>query len=107
MTITINASGAERKLLVNTISQWLGEEPRYCGAPSFAYIIGKFTVDKDGTLNVDIKQDSMGLSFRGFVNEHESGWIVIQFWFVAESFDCPYSIHFLVFQQVRQHFQEV
>ena len=53
MTITINASGAERKRLVNIISQWLGEEPRYCGAPSFAYTIGKFTVDKDGTLNVD------------------------------------------------------
>ena len=53
MTITINASGAERKRLVNTISQWLGEEPRYCGAPSFAYTIGKFTVDKDGTLNAD------------------------------------------------------
>ena len=53
MTITINASGAERKRLVNTISQWLGEEPRYRGAPSFAYTIGKFTVDKVGTLDVD------------------------------------------------------
>ena len=53
MTITINASGAERKRLVNTISQWLGEEPHYCGAPSFAYTIGKFAVDKDGTLNAD------------------------------------------------------
>ena len=50
MTITINAQGAERKRLVNTISQWLGAEPHYCGAPSFAYDISKFTVEKDGSL---------------------------------------------------------
>ena len=49
-TIKINARGAERKKLVNTISAWLGEDPHYCGAPSFAYEIGRFTVEKEGSL---------------------------------------------------------
>ena len=49
-TIKINAQGAERKRLVKTISEWLGEDPHYCGAPSFAYEIGRFTVEKEGSL---------------------------------------------------------
>ena len=49
-TIKINAQGAERKRLVKTISEWLGEDPHYCGAPSFAYEIGRFTVEKEGNL---------------------------------------------------------
>jgi len=51
MTITINATGAERKRLVKTIAEWLGEEAHYCGAPSFAYEIDRFTVDKNGTVS--------------------------------------------------------
>ena len=50
MTITINATGTERKRLVKTISEWLGEDARYCGAPTFAYEIGRFTVEKNGSL---------------------------------------------------------
>ena len=49
-TIKINAKGAERKRLVNTISQWLGEDAHYCGAPLFEYAIGRFIVGKDGDL---------------------------------------------------------
>ena len=37
MTITINATGAERKRLVQTIAQWLGCEAKYLGVPSCAY----------------------------------------------------------------------
>ena len=50
-TIKINAKGAERKRLVNTISQWLGEDAHYCGAPLFEYAIGRFIVGKDGDLS--------------------------------------------------------
>ena len=50
MTITINATGTERKRLVKTISEWLGEDAHYCGAPTFAYEIGRFTVEKNGSL---------------------------------------------------------
>ena len=58
MTITINAQGAERKRLVKTIAEWLGEDVRYCGAPTFAYEIGRFTVEKDGSLSFSDLIDS-------------------------------------------------
>ena len=58
MTITINAQGAERKRLVNTIAEWLGEDVHYCGAPTFAYEIGRFTVKKDGSLTFSDLIDS-------------------------------------------------
>lgn len=58
MTITINAIGTERKRLVKTISEWLGEDARYCGAPTFAYEIGRFTVEKNGSLTFSDLIDS-------------------------------------------------
>ena len=58
MTITINAQGAERKRLVKTIAEWLGEEVNYCGAPTFAYEIGRFTVEKSGSLTFSDMLDS-------------------------------------------------
>lgn len=51
MKITFNCSGNRRKELVNAISEFLGVEPKYKGAPTFAYKIGDFEVDRDGTLN--------------------------------------------------------
>ena len=53
MTITINAQGSERKRLVQCISQWLGCEPNYLGAPSFAYQVDYFTIEKSGSLTFD------------------------------------------------------
>ncbi|MBQ2938935.1 MAG: virulence protein [Clostridia bacterium] len=58
MTITINAQGAERKRLVKTIAEWLGEDVHYCGAPTFAYEIGRFTVEKRGSLTFSDMLDS-------------------------------------------------
>ena len=58
MTITINALGAERKRLVTTIAEWLGEDVHYCGAPTFAYEIGRFTVEKSGSLTFSDMLDS-------------------------------------------------
>lgn len=58
MTITINAQGAERKRLVQTISKWLDCSAHYCGAPTFAYQIDYFTVDKNGSLSFDDRADS-------------------------------------------------
>ena len=58
MTITINATGTERKRLVKTISEWLGEDARYCGAPTFAYEIGRFTIEKNGSLTFSDLLDS-------------------------------------------------
>lgn len=53
MTITINAQGSERKRLVQCISQWLGCEPNYLGAPTFSYQVDYFTIEKNGSLTFD------------------------------------------------------
>ena len=58
MTITINAQGSERKRLVQCISQWLSCEPNYLGAPSFAYQVDYFTIEKNGSLIFDDAADS-------------------------------------------------
>ena len=58
MTITINAQGSERKRLVQCISQWLGFEPTYLGAPSFAYQVDYLTIEKSGSLTFDDATDS-------------------------------------------------
>ena len=58
MTITINAQGAERKRLVQTISQWLGQPAKYSGAPTFNYEVDYITIDKSGSLSYDDSADS-------------------------------------------------
>lgn len=58
MTITINAQGSERKRLVQCISQWLGCEPNYLGAPTFSYQVGFLTIEKNGSLTFDDAADS-------------------------------------------------
>ena len=58
MTIKYNVPGKERKRMVLTIAKWLGEEVKYLGAPSFAYEVDYFTIDKDGNLIFDERADS-------------------------------------------------
>lgn len=58
MTITINAQGAERKRLVQTISDWLGVPAKYCGAPTFYYEVDYFTIDRNGSLSFDDRANS-------------------------------------------------
>ena len=58
MTIKINATGAERKRLVQTVSDWLGVPAKYCGAPTFNYEVDYFTVDRNGSLSFDDRADS-------------------------------------------------
>ena len=58
MTIMINAQGSERKRLVQCVSQWLGCEPAYLGAPSFSYQLDYFTIEKNGSLTFDDAADS-------------------------------------------------
>lgn len=58
MTITIHAQGAERKRLVQTISDWLGVLAKYCGAPTFNYEVDYFTIDRNGSLSFDDRADS-------------------------------------------------
>lgn len=58
MTVTIHATGAERKRLVKTISDWLGIPAKYCGAPTFNYEVDYLTVDRNGNLSFDDRADS-------------------------------------------------
>ena len=58
MTIHYNASGDDRKRLVQTIAELLECDAQYLGAPTFSYRIDCFTVDKDGSLHFDDRADS-------------------------------------------------
>lgn len=57
-TIKFDVPGKKRKELVQTIAGWLGEDIKYCGAPTFAYEIDYFTVDREGNLLFDDRADS-------------------------------------------------
>ena len=50
MEIKYHATGERRKGLVKAISQFTGMTAVFQNAPTFAYVISDYTVDKDGTL---------------------------------------------------------
>ena len=50
MRIHYNSTGAKRKTLVNAITEELNIPANYLGAPSFAYEVGAYRVDKAGLL---------------------------------------------------------
>ncbi|OXS26589.1 MAG: virulence protein [Acetobacterium sp. MES1] len=52
MTMKYQFTDCDRKTLVATIGEILQFQPIYQGVPSFAYTIGSFEVDKQGTLVV-------------------------------------------------------
>jgi hypothetical protein len=57
--VRYNITGDERKRLVRAMGDILEAEPKYLGAPSFAYEIDYFTVDKNGTVVFDNRSDSV------------------------------------------------
>jgi len=74
MEIRFNRTGTERKALVAAVSEIVGCESKYMGAPGFAYSVGQYTIDKEGTLIVSEQADPMmtealltDLALRGFV----------------------------------------
>ncbi|MDO5443338.1 MAG: virulence protein [Bacteroidia bacterium] len=58
MNIKFNVPGQKRKELAKDIGTWLGSEVKYCGAPSFAYEVDYFTIDRNGCLSFDDRSDS-------------------------------------------------
>ena len=58
MEIKCHAIGAERKRLVQTVSNWLGVPAKYCGAPTFNYEVDYFTIDRNGSISFDDCADS-------------------------------------------------
>lgn len=76
MEIRFSVTGAERKKLVTAVNEILGEPMNYMGAPTFAYIVGEYTIDRNGTLTGDGSISSgtndrliKELNQRGFIGE--------------------------------------
>ena len=77
MKINYNVTGPNRKLLVNAISQELNSPAKYLGAPSFAYEIGAYRIDKNGLLegedNPGLVADLCGLhDFKAITEEYDT-----------------------------------
>jgi len=51
MQINYNVTGPKRKALVNAISQQLNAPVKYLGAPTFAYEVADYNVNKNGVLS--------------------------------------------------------
>lgn len=76
MKIRFHATGTERKKLVAAITEILNTPQKYLGAPTFAYKIGGFHIDKEGTLSADgpVSQGAnsdllKALNERGFIGK--------------------------------------
>ena len=50
MEIHYDVPGSARKALASAIGEIIGTYPSYQAAPSFAYIIGEYTLDRNGVL---------------------------------------------------------
>lgn len=77
-TLKFNVTGPKRKELAGLISRFTGNECRYLGAPSFAYAVGGFRVDKDGSVQTDWEPGSEELKAlaemlydNGFVSDYD------------------------------------
>jgi hypothetical protein len=58
MTINYNCTGADRKKLVASIAEITGADSKYLGAPTFAYQVDHFTIDRNGGVTFDDRADS-------------------------------------------------
>ena len=56
--LDFNVTGTERKRLVQAISAFMGADAKYLGAPSFAYSVDYFTIDRNGVVSFDDRADS-------------------------------------------------
>ena len=50
MKINYNVTGTTRKALVEAVSKEQNIPAKYMGAPTFAYKVGNYTIDKSGIL---------------------------------------------------------
>ncbi|HOA20603.1 MAG TPA: hypothetical protein PKH42_08960, partial [Sedimentibacter sp.] len=77
MQINYNITGEKRKSLVNAISQELNASSKYLGAPTFAYEVAGYNIDKNGVLmgndNYELVEDLQGLyDFKAVTEEYDS-----------------------------------
>ncbi|MEG1447519.1 MAG: virulence protein [Ruthenibacterium sp.] len=76
MELKYNVTGAERKALVTALSEITNATPKYKGAPSFAYEVDRYTVDKNGKVfcdaDCDVENLLAALAEKGFDAENAS-----------------------------------
>ena len=77
MKINYNVTGPTRKVLVAAISQEINAPTKYLGAPTFAYEVGKYYIDKNGMLvgedNSGLVADLQGLhDFKAITEEYDT-----------------------------------
>lgn len=83
MEIRFNRTGDERKALVKAIGEILGINPVYKFAPSFAFDIGNYMLDKNSTLIFEEQDGTTDkllaeLNERGFLPEMQNGALTIE-----------------------------
>ncbi|SPF40767.1 conserved hypothetical protein [Candidatus Desulfosporosinus infrequens] len=61
MNYSFKVTGLERKQVASVIAEAIGEQAHYSGAPSFNYIVGDWTIDRNGIVTT---------SETGFQEEH-------------------------------------
>lgn len=78
--LNYNVTGERRKTLVRAMSDILGEDAVYQGAPSFAYRVDGYTISRNGLVtcpdiatNAEVTQLVNTLRERGFVPENTEG----------------------------------
>ena len=79
MKINYNVTGPTRKALVAAISQELNAPTKYLGAPTFAYEVGEYYIDKNGMLegedNPGLVADLQGLhDFKAITKEYDASF---------------------------------
>ena len=77
MRINYNVSGEKRKSLVGAVGKELNAPAKYLGAPTFAYEVGGYSIDKRGMLmgkdNRDLVADQQGLhDFKAVSEEYDT-----------------------------------
>lgn len=72
----IVTTAADRKEIVKAMEIILGMKAKYQGPPTFAYVIGSFTVDRNGAVETDSEEEGNGmkqeLTARGLVKADET-----------------------------------
>ena len=70
MEIAYHVTGEQRKALVKAVSSFTGEAAKYQNAPTFAFIIGAYAVDKNGTLTGPASEQLLqALTAQNFIEE--------------------------------------
>ena len=73
MELNYNVIGGDRKRLVTAIAEIMNCPVKYKGAPTFAYEVDYFTIDKNGTVSFDDRADSEEIE-NLFEQLHERGF---------------------------------